>query len=396
MSGRRSLAVGELGSVTFEKVKNGFRARGRTKDASGKLRRPSFVASTKQEAEDGLRIAVAKLVYATQALDDQSAVRVFLQEWVEESKDRIKPQSVRVYAETANWLEEMIGAIPISQLDTFRVRKILLEVERARSKSAARYARIALNGAFFIAIERRAIRDNPIAGLPRRPQHQAIPKALEPNQIHALREAIKRREERVRPRVGPTAAMVRLVVEIQLGCGLRIGEVLALRNRDVDFETGIIEVTGTLISDENGNVVRQDELKSRSQARKIKAPTFVIDAFREALSFQASPRIPLNPILQSRAGTWVTPSSLRRALRDVRNDKKLVAILAETGLSECDLTPHMLRRTAATLLALHTGSLAMSKELLGHSDEKITKVSYAGISYRTVGNAEILQEVLGT
>ena len=92
----------------------------------------------------------------------------------------------------------------------------------------------------------------------------------------------------------------------------------------------------------------------------------------------------------------VSARNVRRSLRDVRKDKTVVNALRSTGLAPADLTPHMLRRTAATLVAAATGDLRKAQELLGHSDERTTKNHYAGAEFKVVGSAEVLDSLLGS
>ncbi|GAA1637555.1 tyrosine-type recombinase/integrase [Microbacterium flavum] len=179
-----------------------------------------------------------------------------------------------------------------------------------------------------------------------------MPISLTVDQVAILREAILRREVRIRPDSGPTAGNLRWAFEVQIGLGLRLGEVLGLRNADVDFEAGRVSVSGTLVDDEVWRVVRQSELKSRDQARIIEAPRFVLAALAEARSTRESltDRLPIAPALQSRAGTWIAPRNLRRAFRHLRSDSELIEALRATGIEPDRLTHHVLRRTAATLL----------------------------------------------
>ena len=158
-----------------------------------------------------------------------------------------------------------------------------------------------------------------------------------------------------------------------------------------------MSVNGTLVDDDEWQVVRQSELKSRDQARIIEAPRFVLVALTEARATRErlTDRLPNAPALQSRAGTWIAPRNLRRAFRELRSDPELIDALRDTGIEPDRLTHHVLRRTAATLWAKHHGNLRAAQDVLGHSDIRTTRDSYAGEAYRVVGDASVLDRILG-
>jgi site-specific recombinase XerC len=151
-----------------------------------------------------------------------------------------------------------------------------------------------------------------------------------------------------------------------------------------------------MVDDEDWQYVRQEELKSREQARLIQLPRFALAALNEAHASQTDGnRGPMAPAIQGRAhGKFIAPRNVRRSLRDLRTDPELGEALAVTGLTQEVLIPHVLRRTAATLVAKSTGNLRASRELLGHADENTTRRSYAGEAYQVVGSAALLDDIL--
>lgn len=397
MAGRPRLQPGELGSVNYEPHPAGVRARARCCDAGGTVRRLTATASTEELARDSLEAQARALGFVPDAMTAHTTLGELLPLWVESARAELRPQTARVYASTAAWLTSIAGAIPVRELTLRRCKQLLAEIRQGRSPWAARQARVALNGVFAIAVDERLVDFNPLArqratrgdGL-----DDSEPVALTAAQVGALRRAVLEREERNRSHVGPSAGVLRWTTEVALGSGLRIGEVLGLRRMDVDLEAGVIEVTGTLIDDEEWKVERQNRLKGNGQARRIVLPKFAVDALREAHDAATSEE-GTSPAIQSRNGGWVQPRNLRRALRDVRESQTVAAALATTGLAPGQLTPHTLRRTASTLVAAAQGNLSGARNLLGHSDERTTRKFYAGVAYRMVGEAELLDELLG-
>lgn len=144
----------------------------------------------------------------------------------------------------------------------------------------------------------------------------------------------------------------------------RIGEALAVRVEDLegDPETGLVLVTlsETLVYD-GGKLIRQSTAKTSSSTRTVAVPVSV----RQMLLLRArATRSPDGLLFATRNGTPIAPANWRRTFR---------AIVAGTPLEW--VTPHTLRKTAATKVARELG-VAAASELLGHSTQAITEAAY--------------------
>lgn len=222
---------------------------------------------------------------------------------------------MRVYRSTAEYLTDTIGAIPVKELTPARLKGILKEIGKTRD---LHQVRTALNGALGIAVELDAILHNPITSLRRKNPRRPRPKALSVAHVWVLREVILEREAGVAKHGGPAdARILRWVVELMLASGLRISEVCALRNMDVDLQAGTIAITGTMIEDEHYILIRQDELKARDQARIIKLPQYGCNVLHEARSAQETilSRLPQSPALRGRRGNTLDPREIRIPLK---------------------------------------------------------------------------------
>lgn len=357
MAGRRPLAPGELGSVTITRQGTGsYTARAWARTAGGDRKRLRATGASQDDVQQQLVNQARGYLFVDGVLTAESSMAAALASWVEDRDSNVRPQTLRIYRDTVRWLSPLIGAMPLGDMRPAVVKRILQDIRRARGDGAVAHARTALSGAFGVAVEDEALDSNPLLSLRRQVQDRPIPKSLTVSQVNALRAAVLEREERIARYTGASGPLLRWVVEVMLGSGLRISEVLAIRHQDVDWERRRIEVTGTIIDDpDDWHLVRQDELKGRGQARFIDLPQFAIDALAEARSSTNSlnARQPESPAIRN----------IRRSLRDVREAKPLVAALRETGLIPEDVTPHLLRRTAATLVAAATGDLRAAQAL---------------------------------
>lgn len=394
MAGRPALKPGELGSVSWDETSTGVRGRARVRDAAGVLRRIQKVGPTRERVQAALLEEAAAMVHRRPAGRDDATLGELLADWVEHTRRVRRHQTARTYASTVKWLTKECGGLSIRSFDLHQAKSLLRSIAAERTPAAARQAKVALNGAFARAIDRELVSSNPLRDLRVEEPEASPPNYLTIDQVQTLRRAVIEREERTRPDAGPSAGILRWGIEVCLGSGLRIGEVLALRHADVDLDRGIIEVRATLVDSEYWKNERQAKLKALSQARRVVLPTFAVAALASARE-AAKEKDPHAPAIQSRAGTWVSPRNFRRQLREVRRMDTVVRALALTDLKPENLTPHIFRRTASTLVALEQGSLSGASNLLGHTDLNTTRKHYVGVAWSVIDESSTLERVLG-
>ena len=169
--------------------------------------------------------------------------------------------------------------------------------------------------------------------------------------------------------MGPRSdGQVRDIIEVMLGTATRIGEVLALRQCDVDMdaEPPRVNVCGTIVVNSGAGVLRQAHPKTHESNRVIGVPPFAADVIRQRLTLIDAEDTE-HLLFFSRKGTPLTPYNVRRTFR---------GILRSAGLEGLDITPHSLRRTGATLLANELGMQAAA-DMLGQTSTSTTKAHYA-------------------
>ena len=234
-----------------------------------------------------------------------------------------------------------------------------------KSYSRARQARLVLRLALALAVRHEVLPRNPVDSVSRlyRPPH--TPDALTPVEVNAIRLAIAAWEAG-RAISGPKPdGQLGVIVEVMLGTSARIGEVLAIRRRDIDITsaTPSIRIAGTIVSHKGEATARQDHPKTAKSRRTVAIPTFTAEAVRKRLVHVNDPSLDAL-LFTTREGNPLTTNSVRRQLRHVM---KLVGI---TGV-----TPHMFRRTVATVINEQAG-VDLAAELLGHTNTRITIQHY--------------------
>ena len=234
------------------------------------------------------------------------------------------------------------------------------------SHSRAKQGRAVLRLALELAVRHEILPSNPMDHVSRLYREPHLPDALTAPEVNVIRAAIARWESAVNHISGPKPdGQLGAIIEVMLGTSARIGEVLAIRRRDIDITSAIpsIRLAGTIISRNGEQTFRQDHPKTAKSRRVVALPTFTADAVRRRLANAGS--MGLDDLLfQSRDGTPLTTANVRRQLRHV---------LGGAGIE--GVTPHMFHRTVATAVNANA-NIELAAGLLGHTDTKITVQHY--------------------
>jgi integrase len=228
-----------------------------------------------------------------------------------------------------------------------------------QSYNRAKQARVVLRLALGLAVRHEILPRNPMDHVSRLHRAPHSPNALTPTEVNATRAAIAYWEAG-RSLSGPKPdGQLGAIVEVMLGTSARIGEVLAIRRCDLDVAGAppTIRITGTIVSRRGEATMRQEHPKTARSVRTVAIPSFTGEAVRMRLARMADPS-PDALLFCSREGTPLTTNNVRRQLRHV---------LELAGIR--DVTPHLFRRTVATVVNERAG-VDLAAELLGHTDPR--------------------------
>ena len=221
-----------------------------------------------------------------------------------------------------------------------------------------------LRQAFALAVRHEVLVRHPMESIARLIHPRPDPTALTATEVTAIRLAI-RAWERDGSTSGPTPdGQLGAVVEVMLGTSARIGEVLAIRRRDVDVTIAppAIRLAGTIVG--------------QGRASGPAGPSEDADL----------PPHGRRAVLRGRGGTSTAgdadgPVTGRAAVlqpqrhtADTEQRPEPAAPRPRPGGLD-DVSPHMFRRTVATAVHAHAG-VDLAAELLGHADPRITVQHY--------------------
>ena len=363
--------IGTFGQIDFRINPNGsVRARTRFRDDDGRLRPVEATGPTPKAAERNLKEKIAHRGHYSAGMGELSPDSSFaklVEVWLEdiELEDRISASTRELYERDMRTLvlpafgHHTLREMSISKIDRF------LKAQAKISYSRAKHSKVVLNLALGLALRYEAIARNPVVGTARLRPPPSTVMALTITQVEAIRQAV-RRWRRGQGLSGPKPdGQLEAIIEVMLGTSARIGEVLAIRKRDVDVTCSppTVRICGTVISPKGKPTYRQDHPKTSKSRRTISIPTFTAEVLRQRLVVIAN-EDPEHLVFFSRNHTPLTTNNVRRRLR---------AILEEAGID--GVTPHSFRRTVATVVD-RAGGADLAAEMLGHTSSDITRAHY--------------------
>jgi integrase len=181
-------------------------------------------------------------------------------------------------------------------------------------------------------------------------------------------------------------------------CGLRFGEAVALRRRDLDLDRGLVHVTRTATKDGREKTVGAP--KTAAGSRTVAMPQLVVDALRTHLAEQpVTGREAL--VFSGRDGELLAHSSLyglptRVEHRNGRTCRKEAFgfTRAREAIGKPTLNWHDLRRTAATLGAQAGATVREMQNRLGHATPAMALYYQGATAERDRVIADRLQETI--
>lgn len=380
---RPRLPVGSWGEIHTVRNASGWQARVRVRDRDGITREVSRQGATRSAAKNRLLDELARRTAAirgTVATGDR--MEKLLNDWYVAAGKRWAINTRRRYRDVIDLhLIPGLGGLHVSEATVGLLDAFLIDLTDEVGPATAKVAKSVLSGTLGMAVRHGLLPSNPMRDTTPVLIPKKDPKALEGDQVATLRARLAAREK---PRVNagrPVTPGIAALVDVMLGSGLRIGEVLALRWSDVDLAAGTIEVSGTVVRDDAGRWMRQPAPKSEKANRTLRLPRFALDAL--TCHQGLLPPTDGDLVFPSAAGTVRDPGNVRRIWnREV----------AAAGLPK-GTTPHALRRTVATLIDGAAGTRAAAEQL-GHTSEATTLRHYVQRTHMGPDVADVLQALV--
>jgi len=279
---RQRLSIGTFGELGYYAAASGrVTARATYRDWDGKSRLVQATASTPKAAEHALKAKLASRTFfqpPTSSLTADSSFSDLVEYWLADLdlENRISKGTRQLYERNIRQLVLPVFAdLTLREIGVARCDQFIKRLGQ-RSYSMAKQARVVLRLALELAVRHEAIPRNPVDHVARlhRPPH--TPDALTPAEVNAIRVAIAWWEAGRSPSGPKPDGQLGAIVEVMLGTSARIGEVLALRRRDIDVTSPVpsIRIAGTVVSRKGEATERQDHPKTAKSCRTVGRASF--------------------------------------------------------------------------------------------------------------------------
>jgi integrase len=322
---------------------------------------------TKRQAQIECARLIAELQNGTAVEPSRMTVADFFERWIEHMRGQVSPRSHERYAEIARKnLAPLLGALTLTKLQP-------AHISQAYAKALASGRRDGSGGlsARTVTHMHRVLREALQQAvcwqlLARNPADAVKPPKVERKQMNVL-------DTDAAVTVIEAARETPLFVPILLGirCGLRRGEVVALRWRNVDLERGQISVVASAEQTEQG--VREKEPKN-GKGRTIVLSATEVEELRTHRARQAEGLLALgvrltddHHVVTRADGQPLQPRSLTHTF---------VKFVRQHGFQ---IRLHDLRHSHATHMLASGVHPKIAQERLGHSSVGITLDLYSHV-----------------
>lgn len=289
--------------------------------------------------------------------DGRTSVGALYERWVAAKRISVKPSWLRTIEITwRNHVEPMWGARAVAGIERGEVQQWVGDLSSRRSASLTIRAVQILSGVLALAVDERRITVNPAAGL-------ELPRRRRKQHVYLTAAELERVAD---------AARWRRPIVLTLGlCGMRWGELLAIRVRDVDLDAGRIYIRGS--ATQVGMRIILDDTKT-GRGRLIMFPSVL----RPVLAAQMEGRSPDDLLFTApghpfdefmRVGSGSTNS----------RDGWFEMAMRRADLGRGHMTVHDLRHTAASLMVAAGANVKAVQRQLGHTSAAMTLDTYADL-----------------
>lgn len=329
---------------------------------SGKRRfGTATVQGTKEQAKRELTRLLRTVDTGEHVDPSRMTVGDWLTLWTDATKAEVSPKTHERYAEIVRcYLKPALGAIPLQRLTPSDIQKAYNNFDRSPSPRTRRHIHRILKSVLARAVEQQALPRNPADALKRLPkvERQQI-NALTVEQSTRLLKAIRHTTT-----YWPTL--------IALATGMRRGEILALRWKNVDLDRGTVRVVESLEQTKAGLRVKSPKTE---KARAVPLPKFAIAELRDWKRQQAEKLLQLG--VRQSPNTLVCAREDGEAKQPNSLTHEFTYLVGRTGLK---VRFHDLRHSHASQLLTAGVHPKIVQERLGHSTITVTMDLYSHVS----------------
>jgi len=330
--------------------------------AGGK--RKTVYADTRAEAAKKLTALLKQKDDGLPVISERRTVSAYLTEWLEGARPNLRHGTARRYDQLLRvHALPYIGAVPLARLTPARLQALFANrINAGFAPATVRQLRAVMHKAFRQAVEWGALIRNPLDVVSAPKVERRELSYLTPEQVRTLIDAAQNERLGALWIAGVTA-------------GPRLGELLALRWKDISLDKGTLHVCGTLQLTTGGGFAIEPPKTARSR-RTIPLTAVAIEALRRHKIRQAEERLAF-------PGEWAHPEQVFTGPDGAYIDGRSLRYVFEPFLTRAGLQRiriHDLRHSAATFMLAQGIHPRIVSDILGHSTTALTMDVYSHVT----------------
>lgn len=324
-----------------------------------------FQASTQSAVLAKKKEFELQLAHGIESLDGEQSVRTFLERWLTDvQKGAVRTSTFESYEQVLrNRVYPKLGKVKLSKVTGQHIQALYGELKKdGLSPASVVRTHAILHKAFRQALTWRIIPRNPVDEVqrPRIPRHEMTTLTVE--QVRALVDAAP-------------SPLWRALFALAGTHGLRRGEALAVRWKDIDLVAGTLSVVRTLHHPRGGGY-EFSEPKTKNGRRKIRLAQHVLSELRVHRADQLAHRLRVGELWADE--DLVFANEFGRPLGEDKVTENFHRALDRAGLPKVRF--HDLRHTAATNMMALGVHAKVVQETLGHGNVGITLDIYSHVT----------------
>ncbi len=330
---------------------------------------------TKDEAEEEAKRILAELQNGTYIEEKNITFKDFSEEWLSsyEKSGKVKPSTIDIRKAKLKYLTNHFGQIKLKEITKLMYQQFLNELSQKYARKTVSSAHEVGNLIFKKAVEMEIISKNitEYVDIPKKVQtvedlekEEELPHYLEKEELKWFLEAAK-----YSIRLIDYPAFLTLAYT-----GLRVGELCALKWRDIDFDNQTISITKTVYNRKNkAGAHKLHTPKTKSSRRIIDVDKMVL----HTLDIHKKQQRIVS--LDDRGNDFVFTDKNGYPITTHYIWRRMGSLFKDAGIKH-HLTPHSLRHTHTSLLAEAGVSLEVIQHRLGHQSDRITRAIYLHVT----------------
>lgn len=255
---------------------------------------------------------------------------------------------------------KLIIDMPIQKITTSHILKVFPNITEYSNNTIVKIYRL-INKVFKIAISDRLIQFNPM-------ESEKIMRPKSKKEDEEIKALTVEEQKKFVGILETEEHKYKYILLLQLYTGMRIGEVLALSTKDIDYKKGTITINKTLSRNEEDKIILGNTTKTENSKRII----YISERVKNILNkIQENQVININGFLfyDNIKDSFVTPSEVNSYLRRL-NEKHNITSRLHT---------HVLRHTFATRNIEAGVSAKVLQQILGHKNINTTLDTYTSV-----------------